>query len=155
MDALNSAKRGLERLSFTPGEVRQMGITVSNDGSRRSGLEVLALPGMTFEKLGLEDSEPFVPAPEIRRQIEKDALYVNYIDRQKKEVEALLRDEAQRIPSDFDYGSLDGLTRELSGKLERVRPETIAHAGRIEGMTPAALTLILAKLRQMERAKSA
>jgi len=155
MDALNSARRGLEKLSFTPGEVRQMGITVSNDGSRRSGLEVLALPGMTFEKLGLDETEPFVPAPEIRRQIEKDALYVNYIDRQKKEVEALLRDEAQRIPSDFDYGGLDGLTRELSGKLERVRPETIAHAGRIEGMTPAALTLILAKLRQMERAKSA
>ena len=68
---------------------------------------------------------------------------------------ALKRDEAEAIPPDFDYDALDGLTRELAGKLGRIRPENLAQAGRIEGMTPAALTLILAKLRQRARAASA
>jgi len=155
MERLESAKEVLASMSFSPREVRNMGVNVSDDGSRRSGLEVLSLPDMTFENLCGEERGLSETLPEIRRQIEKDALYANYIARQQKEVEALKRDEAQRIPSDFDYESLHGLTRELSGKLMRVRPETIAHAGRIEGMTPAALTLILARLKQLERAKSA
>ncbi|SMH44970.1 tRNA uridine 5-carboxymethylaminomethyl modification enzyme [Maritimibacter sp. HL-12] len=155
MDLLETAKGALAALSYSSRDVRDLGVNVSDDGSRRTGFEVLSLPGMTFDMLGLEDTDFPPTPPEIRRQVEKDALYANYIARQKKEVEALQRDEAQRIPPDFDYESLNGLTRELSGKLTRVQPETIAHAGRIEGMTPAALTLILAKLKQMERAKSA
>jgi tRNA uridine 5-carboxymethylaminomethyl modification enzyme len=155
MDLLETAKGALAALSYSSRDVRGLGVNVSDDGSRRTGFEVLSLPGMTFDMLGLEDTDFPPTPPEIQRQVEKDALYANYIARQKKEVEALQRDEAQRIPPDFDYESLNGLTRELSGKLTRVQPETIAHAGRIEGMTPAALTLILAKLKQMERAKSA
>lgn len=155
MELLESASDVLGSLSFSPREVRRMGVNVSDDGSRRSGLEVLSLPGMAFENLGIEELALHETPPEIRRQIEKDALYANYIERQRREVEALQRDEAQRIPSDFDYESLNGLTKELSGKLTRVRPETIAHAGRIEGMTPAALTLILARLKQLGRARSA
>ena len=78
-----------------------------------------------------------------------------FIDRQRADVELLKRDEAHLIPANFDYGPLDGLSSELKVKLQRVRPETLAHAGRIEGMTPAALTLILAVLRRNERQRSA
>ena len=65
------------------------------------------------------------------------------------------RDEAQRIPESFDFMVLDGLSNELKGKLDRARPETLAHAGRIDGMTPAAMTLLLAKLRQAEKQRAA
>ena len=73
------------------------------------------------------------------------------MSRQAKDVEALKRDEKHRIPGDFDFNSLNGLSNEVKQKLSAVRPETLGQAGRIEGVTPAALTLILAKLRQKER----
>lgn len=155
MDALNSAKSALKERSFTPKEARTFGAKVSEDGKRRSGYELLSLPGVQFEAM-IEAEEDLKGVPlEIRQQIAKDALYANYIDRQKREVAALKRDEAQAIPVGFDYVSLDGLTTELKQKLERTRPETIAQAARIEGITPAALTLILARIRQKQRQKSA
>ena len=83
----------------------------------------------------------------MRRQLERDALYANYITRQKREIEALKRDEGHHIPRDFSY-DFEGLSNELKGKLERARPETLAQAGRVDGMTPAALALILARLRK-------
>ncbi len=155
MEALESTKATLEARSFTPREARAAGANVSDDGHRRNGYELLALPGVSFA--GLVESEPLLAevAPEIGAQIAKDALYANYIERQRREVEALQRDEAQRIPAEFDYRALDGLTTELTNKLSHARPETIAQAARIEGITPAALTLILAKIRQAARQKSA
>ncbi len=155
MESLESTKATLEARSFTPREARAAGANVSDDGHRRNGYELLALPGVSFT--GLAENEPLLAevAPEIGAQIAKDALYANYIERQKREVEALQRDEAQRIPAEFDYKSLDGLTTELTNKLSLARPETIAQAARIEGITPAALTLILAKIRQAARQKSA
>lgn len=155
MDALVAARSALETRSFSAAQARELGVNLSQDGTRRTGFALLSLPGVTVDQLAANDEELSAIAPDIRRQVEKDALYANYIDRQKRDVEALQRDEAHRIPPEFDYDALDGLTRELSGKLSRIRPETIAQAGRIEGITPAALTLILAKLRQADRAKSA
>ncbi len=155
MDALGAARSALETRSYSAAQARKLGVTLSQDGTRRTGFALLSLPGVTVDQLATNDEELSAIAPDIRRQVEKDALYANYIDRQKRDVEALQRDEAHRIPPEFDYDALDGLTRELSGKLSRIRPETIAQAGRIEGITPAALTLILAKLRQADRAKSA
>ena len=155
MSRLSSAKDVLAGLSFTPREARAHGVGVSEDGARRTGLELLSIPGVTFAQLAGADPALESIAPAIRTQVERDALYEKYIERQRREVEALKRDESERIPEDFDYGALAGLTRELAGKLVRVRPETLAQASRIEGMTPAALTLILAKLRQNSRAASA
>ena len=88
---------------------------------------------------------------EIQDQLAKDALYSNYIERQNKEVAALRKDEAQLIPSDFIYEDLEGLANELKLKLTRARPSILAQAARVDGMTPAALTLLLAKLRQASR----
>ena len=155
MEALTTAKTALTSLSFTPKQARSCGIEVSEDGTRRSGYELLSIPGVGFDQLVSASADLAEVAPPIRTQVARDALYEKYIERQTREVAALKRDEAEEIPPDFDYAALDGLTRELAGKLARIRPENLAQAGRIEGMTPAALTLILAKLRQRARAASA
>ncbi len=89
--------------------------------------------------------------PVILEQLRRDSMYEDYIARQKRDVEAMKRDEAWEIPVDFDYGSLQGLSAEARGKLSRARPQTLGQASRIEGMTPAALTVLLAKLRRLER----
>ena len=91
---------------------------------------------------------------EIRKQLKCDATYVNYIERQERDVAALARDEAHKIPDDFVYTGLEGLSNELAGKLTKSKPRTLAQAGRVEGMTPAALTLILAKIRQAEKRRA-
>jgi tRNA uridine 5-carboxymethylaminomethyl modification enzyme len=87
----------------------------------------------------------------VREQVARDAMYARYADRQANDAEALRRDEALLIPVDFDYSELSGLSNELKAKLQRLRPASIAQAGRIEGMTPAALVLILAILKRNER----
>ena len=155
IEALSTAKAALRSLSFTPKQARACGVEVSEDGTRRSGFELLSIPGVGFEQLVSASEDLAKIDPAIRTQVARDALYEKYVERQKREVAALKRDEAEEIPPDFDYAVLDGLTKELAGKLARIRPENLAQAGRIEGMTPAALTLILAKLRQRARAASA
>lgn len=149
--ALSSARQALEGQTFTPKQVAGAGIRVNQDGNRRTGLEVLAFPDVSFE-----DILPLLPdlaqvSEEIRRQVERDALYANYIARQEREVSALKRDEGYVIPKDFTYDGIEGLSWELQQKLGRVRPETLAQAARIDGMTPAALALLLARLRKPGR----
>ena len=87
-------------------------------------------------------------SPEMHAQIRTDALYSRFAERQAADVSALRRDEMTRIPDDFDYGAVSGLSGELASKLVRLRPSTLAMAAKIEGMTPAALVLLLAKLRR-------
>ncbi|MBV7380077.1 tRNA uridine-5-carboxymethylaminomethyl(34) synthesis enzyme MnmG [Maritimibacter dapengensis] len=155
MERLSAATHALTAQTFTPQQVNAVGGNVREDGTRRSAYDLLSIPGLTFDHIEkLDDSFATIQAG-TRAQVAKDALYAKYIERQKREVEAMQRDEGQAIPESFDYSSLDGLTKELAGKLAQTRPETLAQAGRIEGMTPAALTLILAKVRQAQRAKSA
>ncbi|MBO6866441.1 MAG: tRNA uridine-5-carboxymethylaminomethyl(34) synthesis enzyme MnmG [Thalassococcus sp.] len=155
MEALHSAKESLEALSLTPKELNEIGLTVNQDGARRNGMEILAFPDTSFESLLAADPSLKSVPDDIRRQLEKDATYASYIERQKKDVEALRKDEKQAIPSDFDFGVLSGLSNELKDKLTRARPDNLAQAARVEGMTPAALSLLLSKLRQASRQKSA
>lgn len=147
MEKLEEARARMDTRQFTPKEINEAGIAVNQDGNRRTATDVLAFPDVAFENIlrllpDLESCED-----PIRRQIERDALYANYIIRQKLEIEALKRDEGYRIPPDFSY-DFEGLSNELRGKLEKSRPETLAQAGRVDGMTPAALALILARLRR-------
>ncbi|AUQ56120.1 tRNA uridine-5-carboxymethylaminomethyl(34) synthesis enzyme MnmG [Phaeobacter inhibens] len=147
MEKLEEARARMDTRQFTPKEINEAGIAVNQDGNRRTATDVLAFPDVAFEDIlrllpDLETCED-----PIRRQIERDALYANYIIRQKREIEALKRDEGYRIPPDFSY-DFEGLSNELRGKLEKSRPETLAQAGRVDGMTPAALALILARLRR-------
>ncbi len=155
MDRLTSARDVLSQETFTPKQILESGIRINQDGTRRTGLDVLAFPDVCFEDLlplfdGLSDTDD-----ETRRQLERDALYANYIARQQREISAMKRDEGYKIPSDFIYPEVNGLSNELQSKLTAARPETLAQAARIEGMTPAALALILARLRRQSAEKSA
>lgn len=155
MDKLSNARSRLESLSLTPSMILQAGIAVNQDGNRRSGMDLLAFPDVKFEDLLSFDGTLDGVEEGIRRQLKNDALYANYIERQKRDIEALRRDEGHKIPVDFDYAAIDGLSNELKAKLLQSRPENLAQASRIDGMTPAALTLILSRLRRSQGARSA
>ena len=155
MQQLETARTVLSNMSLTPKQVAAQGISISDDGVRRDGAQLLAFPDVTFEQIvALQPDLAEVP-DEIRLQIGRDALYATYIDRQKRDIDALKREEAYEIPPNFDYTGLAGLSNELRAKLWATRPATLAHAGRVEGMTPAALTLILSRLRRGDRKRSA
>jgi len=141
--------------NLTPPEAIRAGLQVKQDGVRRSGLDLLAYSGIAV--LDLVKIWPDLASinHDIAEQIERDSLYAHYIDRQSHDIAALKRDEAHSIPDGFDYSSISGISNEIKGKLIAVQPRTLGQAGRIDGMTPAALTLILATLRHLARRKSA
>ena len=154
MAKLDSARELLAGTAVTSRELNAVGIQVNVDGPKRTLLEALVLAGATAERLAqfLPDIAEIDPA--ILTQVERDSLYRNYINRQQKDVDALQRDEACLIPEGFSYAGLAGLSNELKAKLERVQPRTLAQAGRIEGMTPAALTLLLAHIRRRDQRRA-
>ena len=154
MQALESARSTLGQVRLSSRALNEAGVRVNPDGPRRSALEALALPGGTLENLSTEVPGIDRIDPQILAQVARDALYETYLGRQQKDIEALRRDESWEIPPDFAYEDLHGLSSELLGKLRRVQPRSLAQAGRIEGMTPAALTLILAHLRRAERKRA-
>jgi tRNA uridine 5-carboxymethylaminomethyl modification enzyme len=153
--ALSGARTLLEGASFTPKQVAEAGISVNQDGKRRTAFDVLAFQDVDCSKL-----ERLVPgvsrlSTELQRQLETDAMYAHYIVRQNADLEALKRDESHVIPAHFDYASISGLSNELTAKLSHARPRNLYQAGKIDGMTPAALALVLIHLRRLDRAKSA
>ncbi len=154
-DRLAMARELLGAQTFTPREVAAAGIAISADGSRRTPMQLLAFPKVSFDDIARLDENLASIDSETREQLSRDATYASYIERQQRDVEALKRDEAHEIPAEFDYATLPGLSNELTTKLQAARPATLAHAARIEGMTPAALTLILARIRQDQRKRSA
>ncbi|WP_380055931.1 tRNA uridine-5-carboxymethylaminomethyl(34) synthesis enzyme MnmG [Falsihalocynthiibacter sp. SS001] len=154
MDKLASANQKLDELSVTSRALAEAGVKINKDGARRNGREALSIAGVSFDQLielapELEDIDS-----ETRVQASRDALYSVYIERQKKSVDAVKRDEELKIPSDLDYDAFSGLSNELKSKLSEIRPQSIAQASRIRGMTPAALTLILARVRQSEKKRA-
>ena len=151
MEAIEAGRAALAQISITASEAAKSGIRIAEDGARRSGADLLSFADVDFGHLtALRPELSQVPLV-IQEQLKRDALYANYIERQKRDVAALKKDEAQIIPDDFDFDALSGLSNELRQKLLKVRPSTLGQAGRVEGMTPAALTLILARLRQHQR----
>jgi tRNA uridine 5-carboxymethylaminomethyl modification enzyme len=148
LEALEAGRARLASDLIGPKALAQAGLNVSQDGGKRSAYDVLALPGAELAALtaafdAFGDIDPLVLA-----QLQIDSTYDQYSDRQSKEVADLRRQETQRIPADFDYQRISGLSNELKLKLDRTRPESILHASRIEGVTPAALLLVLAHLRK-------
>lgn len=140
---------------FTPGEAAALAIPVNADGRRRSMRELLAFPGVT-----LDHFVPAVPSitewsAEVREQVEIDAGYAAYLDRQVIDAEALRTEEAMLLPVDLDYAAIGGLSNEVKEKLARVQPRTLGQAGRIEGVTPGALTALLAHVKRSSRAGAA
>ncbi len=153
-NALDKAVSTLKSPAFSPQQVNQAGISVRLDGTKRTGYELLSIPGVTFaDILPLNPEFAKISLP-IREQVSKDALYANYIKRQEEDILALQRDEALQIPDDLAFIGMSGLSNEIAEKLEQVRPKTLGQAGRIEGVTPAALTLILGRIRAEQRKKA-
>lgn len=154
-ERLNRARKLLTDKVFTPTQAAKTGIKVNQDGSKRTAMQLLAFPDVSFLEVdGLDPAFGEIDS-ETKQQMEREALYANYIQRQQKDIDLLKKDEAHHIPSDFDYTVMDGLSNELKAKLIATRPSSLAQVARIDGMTPAALTLILARLRQKKRKQSA
>ena len=146
---LDAAKAVLTARIVTPHELRANGVPVSEDGQRRNLVQTLAIDGVSEATIGNIEPAFMDFAPEIRQQIAIDALYAPYLDRQSADIAAMRKDETVQIPEGLDYGNMAGLSAELRMKLLRRRPANLAEAGRIEGVTPAALTLILAHCRRV------
>ncbi|MGB7078702.1 MAG: tRNA uridine-5-carboxymethylaminomethyl(34) synthesis enzyme MnmG, partial [Xanthobacteraceae bacterium] len=149
--ALDAARTMARALTLTPNEAARHGISVRKDGQRRSAFELLSLP-----ELGVGDLARVWPAfgtldGQIAEQLEIDAKYDVYLRRQAADVESYRRDESLVLSENFDYATLPGLSNEVRHKLATHRPATIGHAGRIDGMTPAALTLLAAHVRRQQR----
>ena len=149
--ALDHGRRVLEKASFTPHQLAQSGIKLSQDGVRRTALHLMALAEVTAAQILELVPEAAGISAEIRTQIGRDALYEQFLSRANRDARAMDREDLVLIPSGFVYRDLPGLSKELQLKLDRLRPATLDAAGRIEGMTPAALALLLARLRRQER----
>ncbi|KWT66351.1 tRNA uridine 5-carboxymethylaminomethyl modification enzyme GidA [Hyphomicrobium sulfonivorans] len=145
--ALAEATQLLRELSLTPNEAGRHGLDVNRDGRRRSAFDLLALPDVDIQRLAAIWPQIGEIAPAIAEQVYVDARYASYVNRQEQDVAALRRDEALAIPDGFDFAALPGLSSEVRQKLERHRPATIAQAARIDGVTPAALLLLLAQIK--------
>lgn len=138
--------------AYTPTELAQMGFQVRQDGHRRSVFALLATPQMIEDRLADLSPELAAMPDATVQQIRNDALYHQYMDRQARDAEVLRQDEAVTLTEIRDYAAISGLSGELRAKLASVQPATLAAAARIEGMTPAALTLLLAHARTAGRA---
>ncbi|MBL0948099.1 tRNA uridine-5-carboxymethylaminomethyl(34) synthesis enzyme MnmG [Brevundimonas sp.] len=133
---------------FTPGEAKRLGIHVNADGQRRSVRDLLAHSGVTLDQFLPIRPDLAERSPAVRDQLVIEAAYAGYLDRQSADAEALRREEGLRLPTDLDYGAMGGLSAEVREKLARIRPVTLGQASRIEGMTPGALTALLAHVKK-------
>jgi tRNA uridine 5-carboxymethylaminomethyl modification enzyme len=145
---IEAARQLARSLSLSPKEAAAVGLMLNQDGVRRTAYELLSYPDASVARLA-------AIWPELGRfdavtiaALETEALYAVYLQRQDADIAAFRRDEARAIPADFDYAAVTGLSNEVRQKLERVRPATLGQAGRIDGVTPASLTLLIANLRK-------
>lgn len=152
---LEAARELAKSLALTPTEAARQGITLARDGNRRSAFQLLADPTVSVSQLARIWPEFADIAPATAELLETEARYAVYMDRQAADIAVLRKEEQRAIPIDFDYDALPGLSRELQEKLKRVRPASIAQAQRIEGMTPAALALLIARLQNHSRERGA
>ncbi|MBN9315958.1 MAG: tRNA uridine-5-carboxymethylaminomethyl(34) synthesis enzyme MnmG [Devosia sp.] len=146
--ALRSGRQLLDSLTVSPTTARKAGLAVNADGQQRSAFELLSYPEMTADRLLPLWPELANVAPAVMEQLSIDAQYAVYLDRQRADIAAMKRDESREIPDWFDYAALPGLSMEIRQKLSDRRPATIAQAQAIDGVTPAAITLILSVIRR-------
>ena len=142
--ALAEARAWATATTLTPNEAAQYGVKLNRDGRRRSVIDLLALPSAGASELARIWPELAALDPAVREQLEFDALYAGYLHRQEADIIAFKKDEARALPADLDYAAIKGLSNEVRQKLIDARPATLGQAGRIEGVTPAALALLLA-----------
>jgi tRNA uridine 5-carboxymethylaminomethyl modification enzyme len=149
MADLDEARTFARSVSLTPNEAERHGLMLNKDGQRRSAFDLLSHPNIGIGELACIWPQFSALDRGIAEQLEVDAKYDVYLARQIADIVAYRRDENLRLPDDFDYAGLRGLSNEVRQKLEAGRPRTIGHASRIDGITPAALTLLAAHLRRV------
>jgi tRNA uridine 5-carboxymethylaminomethyl modification enzyme len=151
MAALAAALDFARSVSLTPNEAERHGLALNKDGQRRSAFELLSHPDIGIERLARIWPRLGELPRKIAEQIEIDAKYDVYLSRQAADIAAYRRDESLELPEDLDYAQLRGLSNEVRHKLTSLRPRTVGQAGRIDGITPAALTLLVAHLKRKKR----
>jgi len=154
MAALTAAKTLAKYLTITPNEAAKHGLALNRDGHRRSAFELLAYPEIDWGALRGIWPELSTVDPSIAVHLEIDAKYDVYLKRQTADVDAFRRDEGLLL-TDVDYADVPGLSNEARAKLEAARPRTVGQAGRLDGLTPAALGILAAYLRREARRKTA
>ena len=142
--ALQEARAWARATTLTPNEARRHGVKINQDGRRRTVVDLLALPDVSLETLAGIWPEIAALDPAVGEQIEIDGLYSGYLDRQEADIRAFKKDERLKLPGDLAYDDIKGLSNEVRQKLAQAQPATLGQAGRIEGVTPAALAVVLA-----------
>ncbi|MBZ0216181.1 MAG: FAD-dependent oxidoreductase, partial [Fimbriimonadaceae bacterium] len=153
--ALKAAKDLAASLSIGAGEAASHGLRINRDGTWRSGFDLLAYPDVTVARLSAIWPQLADLDPKIARQLEIEAVYAVYLERQANDIAAFRRDENLKIPQELDFSAISGLSNEVREKLLTVRPQTLGQAGRISGVTPAALMLLLTHIKRASLARSA
>jgi tRNA uridine 5-carboxymethylaminomethyl modification enzyme len=147
IEKLTACRSLLSDMAVSPNQARVAGIDLGLDGRRRNGHELLAIPGVSVQHLRALEPSLIDRDIEALKQAGREALYVTYIERQGRDIEALARDLSIQIPTVFEYAGISGLSSEMIAKLSEARPQTLGAAKNIEGITPAALTAVLLRLK--------
>ena len=154
-EALATGLALLEARSLTPNEAARHGLKINQDGRRRSAFDLLSLADIDLERLSAIWPELSAIPKAVGAQLEIDATYAVYLQRQAIDIETMRKDEGISMPQDIDYRSIHGLSNEVCEKLSAAKPQTLAQAGRVDGVTPAAILLLLAHIKKAPQRKSA
>jgi tRNA uridine 5-carboxymethylaminomethyl modification enzyme len=154
MQEIEAARALARNAHLTPAQAEARGLKVNQDGVRRDALQLLAYPSIRFDQLAAIWPELGALSAQAREQLEIDAMYAGYLERQALDVEAFKRDEDLRLDPALDYASVGGLSNEVREKLAAARPVTLGQASRIEGVTPGALTALLAHVKREQRRRA-
>ena len=149
-DSIERLRTLLKSLSVTPREAQKAGLNVNQDGVRRSAFDLLSYPKMTWQDLVPLCSDLHDFPSDILEQVETDARYSVYLDRQEASIQTLRKSDGVKLPAGMDYNAVPGLSNEVRQKLKQARPMTLGQASRLEGLTPAAISLIMAALRRRD-----
>jgi tRNA uridine 5-carboxymethylaminomethyl modification enzyme len=152
---LQTARQRLEALTITPSEAARHGLDLNKDGVRRSAFTLLSRWDINWADIGRIWPELNRIEPAIAGQVEVDAKYAVYLERQMADVAAFRRDEALLLPEGLDYARLPGLSNEVKARLGEARPRSLGQAARLEGITPAALTILASQVRKGRRIAAA
>lgn len=150
-EEISGARQRLQSLSVTPQEAARHGLELNQDGMRRSAYQLLSYPSISWDHLVRVWPELASVSASAKERLETDATYAVYLDRQQADIAAYRRDEGVVLEEAIDFKALPGLSNEIKSKLDLVRPRTLGQAARIEGITPAALTLLAAHARKADR----
>jgi len=152
---INKVKNSLSLIGLTPNQAKKHNISISMDGVRRNGVELMGYKNVTYEKLRLIFNDLSDATEDVINHIKIDNHYRGYYSKQESDIRKFKKDEGLKIPENIDYDKISGLTAEVKKKLELIKPETFGQAMRMEGMTPAAINLLLAYTKRYKFKQSA